>query len=161
MSDEEISLMKKEKFKNLVNSRIKVLSTEYLENLKNSHSKSKNIYLSEEIKDYLVDEEITVEEQKLLFLLRWRMFPVKSNLKNNHEDLLCSLCSKCEEEQSHLLECEEIVKSDELCNMMGRSVVKYKDIYGPISKQKEAIRIWKLIEKVRKWKLKEKENEIE
>ena len=111
MSDEEISKMKKSKFKKIVKLSIQQLSGEYLTKQMEKHTKSENLSLNEEIQSYLVDVNTTVKQKKLLFLLRSRMFPVKMNFQQSHSDLLCSLCSKEQESQQHLLICDEIVNA--------------------------------------------------
>ena len=68
----EIKNMKKEKFKTLVKKKIKNLAKEYLINLRSKHSKSDKLMHTNECKDYLKTESITVLEKKLLFSLKTR-----------------------------------------------------------------------------------------
>ena len=161
LNDEEISQMKKEKFKRIVKSSIHQLSGEYLTKQMEKHSKSENLCLTDNIQNYLVNVNTTVKQKKLLFLLRSRMFPVKTNFQQSYSDLLCSLCSKAEESQQHLLLCEEIINGEELKHSLANSKISYEDIYGPPSKQTEAIKIWSIVEKIRNAKLKTKEKQVE
>ena len=103
--------------------------------------------------------EITVEEKKIRFLLHSRMYPVKKNFQNGNSDILCTLCSKSEENQQHLLVCEEIVKEEELKNILVKRNISYEDIFGPPSKQTDAVKIWKVIDKIWKRKLRAKKTE--
>ena len=99
---------------------------------------------------------MTVEEKKLLFLLRSRMYSVKKNFQNGISDIQFTLCSKSEEDQQHLLVCEEIVKEEELKNVLVKSKISYEDIFGPPNKQTDAVKVWRVIDKIWKRKIKEK-----
>ena len=160
MSDEEISKMKKSKFQKMVKLSIQQLSGEYLTKQMEKHTKSEKLSLNEEIQSYLVDVNTTVKQKKLLFLLRSRMFPVKMNFQQSHSDLLCSLCSKEQESQQHLLICDEIVNEEELKRCIASRKISYEDIYGPPSKQRDAIKLWSIVEKIRNRKLRTKENQV-
>ena len=77
-----------------------------------------------------------------------------------YSDLQYSLCSiSAEESQEHLLVCPEIVKDDELKKCLVSKQISYSDIYGPPSKQTEAIKIWSVIDKIWKAKLKAKDQQ--
>ena len=157
-SDEEISKMKKEKFKSIVMKSLRQLSEEYLSKQMEKHSKSENLCISDSMQNYLVNLNTTVREKKLLFLLRSRMYPVKMNFQQMYSDLQCSLCSSLEKEsQEHLWVCEEVAKDDDLKKCLVNKKISYSDIYGPPSKQTEAIKIWSAIDKIWERKLKEKD----
>ena len=83
LTENEIKEMKKEKFKTLVNKKIKRLSNEYLMNLQQSHRKSRNVFITENIKSYLISDEISVEQKRLLFLMRNFMCDVKQTINDN------------------------------------------------------------------------------
>ena len=157
LTDEEISKLKKEAFKKIVNESIQKLSADYLTKLMDKHTKSENLCQSESMQEYLVNLNTTVKEKKLLFLLRSRMFPVKMNFQQQYSDLLCSLCSKSEESQQHLLVCEEIVKEKHLKQCLVKENISYSDIFGPPSKQTVAIKVWSIVESIWKKKLKAEE----
>ena len=70
LTDEEISKMKKEKFKYIVKKSIRQLSEEYLSKQIEKHSKSENLCISDSMQNYLVNLNTTVKEKKLLFMLR-------------------------------------------------------------------------------------------
>ena len=159
LTEVEIGCMKKEKFSKIVKSSIRQLSDDYLLKLIGKHSKSENLQPQEKIQNYLVNENTTVNEKKLLFLLRSRMYPVKNNFQQSYSDMSCSLCSKSEETQQHLLVCEEITKEIELKNIILKRKISYQDIFGTPSKQTEAIKVWKIVDKIWKRKLKNKKAE--
>ena len=75
--------MMKQKFKKLVNNKLKQLSDEYLFSLQQSHTKSRNIFNSKNIKHYLISNELSLEDKTSLFQLRTRMCDVKHNFKLN------------------------------------------------------------------------------
>ena len=160
LTNEEIEKMKKEKFRKIVNKSIKELSQEYLAELVDKHSKTQNLYPTNKIQDYLINPNTTVDEKKLLFLLRTRMYSVKNNYQNGQSDLLCSLCSKSEENQQHLLVCEEITMEEELKNALVNRKITHDDIFGTPKKQVEAIKVWKVVDKIWKRKLKAKKTDL-
>ena len=101
------------------------------------------------MQDYLLTEKLSLSEKRLLFSLRIRMLEVKNNFKSKYgENLKCSLCENHQEDQEHLLICPEIVSE------VDTSQILYKDIFGTIEKQIEAVKIWKQVQKVRNSKLK-------
>ena len=160
ITDEDISNMKKEKFKSIVMKSICKLLEEYLTKQMEKDTKSENLCISDNMQNYLVNLNTSVKEKKLLFLLRSRMYPVKMNFQQMYSDLQCSLCSSlAEESQEHLWVCEEVVQDDELKKCLVNKQISYSDIYGPPNKQTEAIKIWSAIDKIWKSKLKAKDKQ--
>ena len=58
MSGEEVAQCSEYKFKKLVDEKIKQKAAEYLTKLQMKHSKSKYLYQEENIKEYLIAEEL-------------------------------------------------------------------------------------------------------
>ena len=160
LTENEIGCMKKEKFRKIVKTSIQQLSVEYLTKLIGKHSKSDNLQPQEKIQNYLVNENTTVAEKKLLFLLRSRMYPVKSNFQQSYSDMSCSLCSKSEETQQHLLVCEKISEEIELNQCVLKRKISYQDIFGTPSEQTGAIKIWKVIDKIWNRKLHDNKKDV-
>ena len=123
--------LRRGKFKSIVDKIIHELTTDYLTKLIDKHSKSENLCPSDTMQEYLTNLNTTVKEKKLLFLLRSRMFPVKMNYQQKYSNLLCSLCSRTEESQEHLLVREEIVNEEELKLCLMKENASYTDIFGP------------------------------
>ena len=97
----EISRMKKSKFRKIVKCQIRELARKYLLDLKSKHSKLDNIGDSYGQEKYLLSSNISTEETQVLF--RTRMVEVKSNFKKKHgANLICNFCQN-EDTQSHLL----------------------------------------------------------
>ena len=93
LSEKEIESMSKQRFKKLVQEKINMKASEYLTELHMGHSKSK--YLNQEgtIQEYLTLDLLTTKQKQLLFKLRSRTTPNKTNYKNKYiNDLSCSLC---------------------------------------------------------------------
>jgi hypothetical protein len=111
LPEESIKKMKKEAFKNLVKKQIKLITMEYLMNLRQKHSKSEKLLITDKLKEYLKSSEITLDEKRLLFSMKTRQVNVKTNYRNGFSNLLCRLCEKPGEEESeiHLMSCEKIL----------------------------------------------------
>ena len=87
LSESEIRLLSKDKFKLILTSCIFVVAREYLISLKNKHSKAEGLSASESIKDYLISSELT------------------TNFKNLYKNQLdCNICGE-EDNLQHLLLC--------------------------------------------------------
>ena len=101
---------KRRNLKKIVNKKIKWLSNEYLMNLQASRGKSRNVFITENFKSYLISDEISLDQKHLLFLMRNFMCDVKTNYKSQYSpNILCRLCEKHEVSESNLMLCEEIL----------------------------------------------------
>ena len=139
LSESEIRLMSKTKFKSIVTSCIFEVAREYLTSLKNKHSKAEGLCVSDKIQDYLISSELTTEDKQLLFHIRTRSYDCKANYKNLYKNQLdCNICGE-EDSQQHLLYCTIATHG---IDMTG---VQYSDIFGTIKQQ---VRIAKIMMKV-------------
>ena len=149
----EIKNLSRYQMTKLVKAKIKIQSEQYLLNLKESHVKTEKLYPSENMKEYLVTEELTTEEKRLLFKLKTFMIQLKGNFSRGQRgNLKCDLCNdvNSEETQMHLLECTFLVNHPELKSDI--KSIKYDDIFQNLSSQVKAIKVWKKILSVRKIK---------
>ena len=64
LTEEEISRCSAFKFKNLVNSKVRQKASDDLTMLQMKHSKTKYLYQSDEMKEYLRSEELMTTEKK-------------------------------------------------------------------------------------------------
>ena len=136
--------MKKEQFKLYLRQNLDIKAFKYLENLKENHSKVKNIsYRKLEMQHYMKNSKFTIDNIKLLFKLRTRMVQVKRNFKSSFVSLECDLCQIDEEDQYHMLSCEVLLK--ECKELYNDESVEYEDIFSTTEKQLQAV---KLFEKV-------------
>ena len=78
-TEEEIMTMKKQTFKSLVNEKIKVKAFEYLAGLHMKHSKFRYLCQEQGMQEYLTSNELSTREKQLLFRLRSRTTPNKTN----------------------------------------------------------------------------------
>ena len=123
---------------------------EYLREVQQKHSKSKNIQYSElKLQEYLRSHRSgTINEKARLFQIRSRMLQLKANFKTGQENIMCTLCEAEEESQTHLLSCKalssySVISSD-------RTPV-YEDIYSEDANMVEAMG-WILMERFDQWK---------
>ena len=76
------------------------------------------------------------------------MTEVKENFKNKHTNLLCPICQKDGDSQSHLMECSELSVG---LNLMSYQSIKYEDIFSKsLKKQENATRLFESLFNVRK-----------
>ena len=153
-TQEEISKMSKFKFKQIVKKQITQKACEYLTELQMKHSKSLFLYQESTMKEYLSTDQLTVAQKQLLFKLRSRVTPNKSNYKNKYKnDMSCTLCkdNQTEENLSHLLCCPFLTQL-----VTDINTIQCQDIFGNLGQQVKAV---KNFEKI--FKIYNKENEIE
>jgi hypothetical protein len=127
---DEIKSMKKEKFGKMLKKSIEEKTLKYLNKIKLKHTKVLHIvHNSLCLQEYLKPENVkSVNLSKFLFQSRTRMLEVKTNFRNDtkNEDMSCPLNCKDEDDQKHLLECDQI---DANC-IIGEDVPKYEDLFG-------------------------------
>ena len=117
--------------------------------LASNHSKSQpSIKDQLQCEEYISDQRFQVHEVQLLFALRSRSYPVKSNLKNKFkQNLACSLCASATCDQQHLMEC--VVLKQFVPELISTSV-KYSDLFSSsVDKQLAAVKLLDLIHKQR------------
>ena len=133
---EEISNMKRQKFKNIVKTATREVAREYLYELESKHSKMKNLGNSYKMQTYLTSENLSGEEKQLLFKLRTRTFDCKYNYKNLYKnDLKCFACNS-DDTQEHLISCEKISEGINSKN------IRYSDLFGSYENQEKAIKVF-------------------
>ena len=92
ITDQELSKISEQKFKNHVKKKAKEVKIKYLEKLKGKNSKSQKL----DVKDtntslYLLDDRFSKDERELFFRLRSKTVAVKGNFPNAYlnKDILC------------------------------------------------------------------------
>ena len=151
LSDTEISQLSSYQFKSLVKNKIECKAMEYLTDLQMSHKKTKYLYHNEKIQEYLTTQELSIKQKKILFKMRTRMCPNKTNFSKKYEgNLTCSLCENpdVKESEIHLLECPFLKNHPKLQDEISK--VKYEDIYKHLPKQIAAAKLWEKLFKVYK-----------
>ena len=101
----------KPRYKNLV----KLKATEFTFNLllerKFKYKKLSNLHYTElKTQEYLLNKNLSFDEQKTIFLLRTRMANFGENFKGDKNQTICPLCKLHIDSQSLLLQCPEVKK---------------------------------------------------
>ena len=112
----EIQAMNKVKWKNMVKTCTSENTLQYLENLKQNHSKVKQLKHEKlQMQKYLLPNEysITKEDVQTIFKIRSRVMNVKMNMKGIYDTYECEVCLMEDESQKHVYECKEIWKKKE------------------------------------------------
>ena len=144
LSENEIRLMSKNKFKSILSRHIYEVAREYLLSLKNKHTKSEGLDARGNIQDYLISSDLTTEEKQFLFHLRTRSYDCKANYKNLYKNqLACTLCGE-EDSQQHLLLCTIATHGIDLKG------VQYNDIFGSLTQQVKVAKVLMKISNKRK-----------
>ena len=140
-TDEDITNISKEKYKNMIKSKIENKAVQYLKETARSHSKSKWLINQKfEKQQYLSDRRFTKEEVQLLFSLRTKTVDCKSNFKNLYgTNLTCRICDDKNslENEDHILTCKLL--NEETHN------IQFTDVYGTIEQQYKAVQMFKKI----------------
>ena len=141
VSDCEIAKMSKDKFKCLVESKIKASASQWLKGEALKHSKSRKIAEEKyEKKAYFSDTRFSKEDIQLLFSLKTKMTDCKTNFSMMYGgDLKCRICKveNSEEDENHLLICP-------ILNTENHDV-KFDDVYSDIDSQYRAVKVFKKV----------------
>ena len=129
-------------FKVLIKEKVKSSALKYLQNLQQTHSKSKTlIYTKLDLQEYLkADSLMTRKEKSFTFQARSRMLDLRCNFKSVHNVLKCRLCDSHEENQQGLLSCQALWEQSD------KSKANYSDL---LSQDKNKIRDTALILKMK------------
>ena len=142
-TEAEIKAMSRYKFKTLVNKKMKEKSVLYLTELQAKHTKSQYLHQGQQMQEYLCTDKLTTREKQLLFNLRSAVTPNKANFRKKYEnDLSCILCGDISSVETlhHFLVCSYLTSQPQLCNDL--QSIKYEDIYGKLSEQIKAVKVW-------------------
>ena len=109
LTDTDIQSYSKVVFKTFVKKKTHARQLSNLSEMKIKHSKSKFLDCSLlKPADYIVSQNFTTREKRLLFRLRSRTLEIKGNFPGQFQDLICKTCGLADETQCHLLQCEAI-----------------------------------------------------
>ena len=146
LTDEEISNLSKQQFKQNVNEKVHQFAFSYLLSLGQTHSKSHNIINSLkskklETQTYLLTSLLTTSQRQLLFSLRTKSYDVKSNYKKKYEhNMTCRSCNLpgSFEDERHLTQCPTI-------NIDNPNELNIEDIYSKLDDQVKFIKYFEKI----------------
>ena len=140
-------------YKKSIKMKIRKAALKYLNDLKNTHTKIKNInYETLKCQDYLKSSMFSNTDVNTLFSLRSRMIECKVNFKSKHQNnnLKCKFCKTDEDDsQEHLLECIELARRHK-GKSMTKEKVEYQDIFKDVIKQKQITQIYTELLEIRK-----------
>ena len=128
MTLEDIKMLSKTGWKELVSRKVQNRAFNYLTDLKATHSKARNIqYQKLKLQSYLGSSvnNLTIQQKQFIFAARTRMLDVKVNFKTSEFDLSCRKCRNATESQEHLLSCEALLDGNLVLNSP-----HYEDILG-------------------------------
>ena len=112
---EDVSLLKtmsEIKLKTLVKKKIKEHVLECLNEEKLEHSKMENLVYTElKTQDYLLSEDLTTVQKRLIFLFRTRMADYSENFRGTNFPSPCKICGMHVDSQSHSVICFETIKN--------------------------------------------------
>ena len=145
ISEEEIRSMSKDRFKSIVKQKIEKLGIEYLEKVKNSHSKTEFLNLKKfSPQEYLLSKTLKTVEVQNLFKLRNNMINVKENFKSSSiNSMWCRICYLFRETQQHLLDCPPLRLK--LSGIVDFDKLNYSMIYGTLKNQEYFTRNYSII----------------
>ena len=154
LSDGEIQSMSKGQFKNYVNEKVNKFALNSLITTARKQSKCqfmlKTINESNmKIQKYLVCDELTKEEQLLLFSLRSFTFQVKTNYQYLHRDNM--ICRACSDPQSVESEDHFSRSCHQFANERNGENLNCEDVFSSLDDQISFIKKFKII--ARKWNL--------
>ena len=151
MSFKDIGSLSKPRFKQIVKRKISECAQNYLSEVQQTQSKTRNLTVGNKIKEYLISNKISLMEKQTLYKLRCRVENVKNNYKSLYKnDLKCIFCESDNSIDSfkHYLETCVVLKShDKISNKIKN--LSYIDLFGNFDDQVSLARIWLLIEEQR------------
>ena len=159
LSDEEVRIMSKHKFKTYIKQKSEELTLKYLSNLQQKHSKSKRLDMNDlTISQYLLDSRFSKAERELLFRLRSKTVDVKENFKHAYQnnDMLCQLCKLFSCTQAHVLQCPKLIT-----RILVDTKIQLSEsfVYGNVDQQLLYVKIFKEFWDLRAKLLEEIKNE--
>ena len=155
LSEEQICSVSKGKFKKYVQQQIIGYTKNYLENLKQSHSKTRKLpVFSYKPDEFLLSNKLNKKEVQTLFKMKIRMLNVKLNFRSQYSDNLCSMCLVFPETQEHQINCS-VIKCI-LKDVIDFKSLKYEFLYGTLAQQEQLAKVYTVIMTTREDILKNK-----
>ena len=116
---DEIKLMSRDQFKKIVKERARNYAFQSLHRKKANYKKLENLFYVElKTQEYLLNEDYTFEEKKLIFQFRTRMAQFEENFRAGRTETVCPLCLSHSDSQFLILSCpiirKELLKNKEV-----------------------------------------------
>ena len=148
IDDEKIVSFSKHQYKSYIKEKVmKSAFQSYLVMKEQSKKKLKSLeYKSLGIQQYMISEQFSLKQIKLLYSLRSKCYPAKMNFKKmNKGDLKCTFLCSQEETQDHIFETCPAIRQ----KLDFNSSMKLDSIYGDVTEQLEAIQVFEKIDDMR------------
>ena len=139
LSDTEIGMMKKAKFKKIVQEKTKLAAFNYLMSQKEGHSKMDGIsYRNFEKAYYLNSPIFDSESSQLLLALRTRTVRgIKNDFRGMFTDIKCPLMCGEDDMITHILECPVLLSQHTSSEISENANIRYQDVFSSdLSKMK-------------------------
>ena len=109
---DEIEMKSEMTFKKMVKVKIKEFALDSLNEMKYEHSKMDNVIYTElNIQTYLMSEELSVEQKRIIFHFRTRMANFAENFRGQNPSIPCKICLMHVDSQEHGVNCTVTKKS--------------------------------------------------
>ena len=137
LSFEEITVISKVQFKELVKAKVHEKAFTYLTKAKETHSKVKSLQHSKlQLQPYLRSgNRLTIVEKQFTVAARTRMLDLRTNFKTEGSPTVCRRCETAQETQEHLLSCPALIND----SIVISPVPNYQDLLGGNVKRIENI----------------------
>ena len=151
IDENKMSKMKKEDFKNVVKTKVRHAALKYLNNLKQKHSKVRNIIYTElELQTYLKSPVFTSDNNSTLYALRTRTVRgIRSDFGQMYEDHSCPLGCGDTDNLPNIIKCSVLnnrLQSDSLAT----DCIRYEDVFSKdVLKQKEVTQLYTQLLRIR------------
>ena len=148
---DQISEMTRATFKQVVMHKVRMKAYSYLSQIQATHSKTKNLTFGRKPQLYLNCSELTLEEKRLLFLLRCESNFCKNNYRMKYQnDMSCFFCQDTNSLDSvpHYIRCNVLNSKPGLQDRL--SFLQPSDIYDTLEKQVNFVKVWTKIEKLKR-----------
>ena len=151
LTENDILRMSKDRFKNIVKTKVRISAFQYLLGLKETHSKMSGLkYRKFELQEYLVSPIFNNESRNLLFRLRTRTVSgVRNDFRGLYPDTSCPLGCGDTDTLQNILTCKPII-SQHTRSQISRGSICYEDIFSEdLLKQKQVTELYRQLLQIR------------
>ena len=155
LSEDDICGMDSETYKSYIKRKVRNVAFSELSQMKISHKKVQHINHMGLVgpQNYLTSELLSNKTRSLLYNLRCKSVSgIRGSFRRQYrEDIFCPfLCPMKEDTQEHILCCQKLVAHLGNSERKLLEKVKYPDLFGTVSEQKEITGIFLILLRIRK-----------
>ena len=137
MSFDDIKSYSKSDFKALISSKIRKKAHSFLKDLQASHTKTKNLEFSNNMKSYLISTDLSLIEKQMLFKLKCKVVKCKGYYKTMYTDLrcifFCELPNTIDDVEHYYNTCKYLSTNPKFKTQL--ETLTYSDLHGDLIKQ--------------------------